>query len=188
MHRRLLLLTAALCAVAPFALARDRAVLVYPRERAWLRAPVFYSAHQVQLIERLRGNYEVDVHEQVATASDLFSVDVAGATLLVISGHGDPFSLSLAGRSRTLDSTDRMRLETFFARLAPDATIVLQSCYTGRGFAHVVKEAAGASRHVIAARGEIPRDGVEITSVEPFDVSITCRDERGREWDCKVRL
>jgi hypothetical protein len=93
-----------------------------------------------------------------------------------------------AGRkSRTLDSTDRARLARFFDRLDPFATIVLQSCHTGRGFAHVVKEAAGPTRRVIAARGEIPWNGLRITSLAPFDATIRC-DDGGRRWDCTLRL
>ncbi len=116
-------------------------------------------------------------------------IDVRGARLLVISAHGDPFALFLGGdRTRTLDARDREQLHTFFANLAPDATIILQSCEAGRGIAWVVKEAAGEGRHVIAAKGVIPPDGLAITSLEPVDAKITCRDERGRLWDCTVRL
>ncbi|HKR65415.1 MAG TPA: hypothetical protein VJZ00_16905, partial [Thermoanaerobaculia bacterium] len=88
---------------------------------------------------------------------------------------------------RTLDSNDRARLAAFLARLDPFATIVLQSCETGRGFAHLVKEAAGPTRRVIAARGEIPWNGLRITSLAPFDATIRC-DDGGRMWDCTVRL
>ncbi|HEX2059933.1 MAG TPA: hypothetical protein VHK90_04270, partial [Thermoanaerobaculia bacterium] len=117
-----------------------------------------------------------------------FAIDVDGASLLVLSAHGDPFSMYMASRKqRTLDATDRARLAAFFDRLDPHATIVLQSCHTGRGFAHVVKEAAGPDRRVIAARGEIPWDGLRITSVAPFDATIRCQDG-GRMWDCTVRL
>jgi hypothetical protein len=87
----------------------------------------------------------------------------------------------------TLDATDKARLAAFFDRLDPHATIVLQSCHTGRGFAHLVKEVAGPTRRVIAARGEIPWNGMRITSVEPFDATIRCRDGR-RAWDCTLRL
>jgi len=161
-------------------------VLIYPREHALFR-PLFYTPHQHDLVRELGAQYDVDVHEQIATADDLFAIDVRGASLLVISGHGDPFSISLSGRDdRTLDSAHRERLAAFLGTLAPDATIVLQSCDTGRGFAWLVKEAAGPSRHVIAAKGTIPRDGVRF-SLAPFDAAITCRDD-GREWDCTVRL
>jgi hypothetical protein len=167
-------------------IARERAVLVYPREHAFFH-PLFYSPHQRELVRGLRAQYDVDVHEQIATAGDLFAIDVRGASLLVISGHGDPFSISLSGRDdRTVDSAQRERLAAFLAALAPDATIVLQSCDTGRGFAWLVKEAAGPSRHVIAAKGTIPRDGMRF-SLTPFDAAITCRDD-GRDWDCTIRL
>jgi hypothetical protein len=166
--------------------ARERAVLVYPREHALFR-PLFYTPHQHDLVHGLRAQYDVEIHEQIATADDLFAIDVRGASLLVISGHGNPFSLSLSGRdTRTLDSAQRERLAAFLGTLAPDATIVLQSCDTGRGFAWLVKEAAGPSRHVIAAKGTIPRDGMRF-SLAPFDANITCRDE-GRDWDCTIRL
>ena len=166
--------------------ARERAVLVYPREHAIFR-PLFYTPHQHDLVRDLRTQYDVDVHEQIATADDLFAIDVRGASLLVISGHGNPFSISLSGRdTRTLDAAQRERLAAFLGTLAPDATIVLQSCDTGRGFAWLVKEAAGPSRHVIAAKGTIPRDGVRF-SLAPFDAAITCRDD-GRVWDCTLRL
>jgi len=166
-------------------LARERAVLIYPREHALF--PFFYTSHQRELLRGLRARYEVDVHEQIASADDLFAIDVRGASLLVISGHGDPFSISLSGRDeRTLDSAQRERLAAFLGTLAPDATIVLQSCDTGRGFAWLVKEAAGPTRHVIAAKGTIPRDGVRF-SLAPFDAAITCRDD-GRDWDCTLRL
>ena len=166
--------------------ARERAVLVYPREHAIFR-PLFYTAHQRELVRSLRARYDVEVHEQVGTADELFGIDVRGASLLVISGHGNPFAISLDGRDeRTLDSGQRGRLAAFLARLAPDATIILQSCDTGRGFAWLVKELAGPSRHVIAAKGTIPRDGLRI-AIEPLDVSITCRDD-GRDWDCVLKL
>ena len=125
------------------------------------------------------------MHEQVADEKALFEIDVTGAKLLVLSAHGDPFAMSFAGKhARTLDSSDRARLAALFAKLDPHATILLQSCETGRGFAHLVKELAGESRRVIAAKGEIPRDGVVIASLAPFDVTITCSDGS----DCTLRL
>lgn len=164
--------------------ARDRAILVYPRER-WTIRPLFYTTHQRVLIDQLKRQYDVEVHEQIANKDALFDVDVTGAKLLVLSAHGNPFAMSFAGRrARTLDSTDRARLAALFARLDLHATILLQSCDTGRGFAHLVKELAGDSRRVIAAKGEIPRDGVVIGSLAPFDVTITCSDGS----DCTLRL
>jgi hypothetical protein len=185
MSRRLVLV--AVFVFASIARARDRAVLVYPREHGLFRR-IFYTSHQRELRERIAKRYALDVHEQVATDDAIFAIDVDGAKLLVLSGHGDSFAMHFAGKkSRTLDASDRVRLAAFFDRLDPAATIVLQSCHTGRGFAHVVKEAAGPRRHVIAARGEVPWDGLQITSVEPFDATIRCRDHR-RRWDCTVRL
>ena len=167
--------------------ARERAVLVYPKERSWFRR-VFYTSHQRQLVTRLAAAYDIHVHQQVSDERSLFEIDVDGAQLLVLSAHGDPFSMYFGNRrNRTLDASDRARLARFLDRLDPFATIVLQSCHTGRGFAHVVKEAAGPTRRVIAARGEIPWDGMRITSVAPFDVAIDC-DDGGRRWDCTVRL
>lgn len=185
MSRRLVLVAVLL--FASVAQARERAVLVYPRERSVFRR-VFYTTHQRALKARLARQYDLDVHEQVATDEALFAINVDGAKLLVLSGHGDPFSMHFAGRdTRTLDESDRARLTAFFDRLAPDATIVLQSCHTGRGFAHVVKDAAGPLRRVIAARGEVPWNGLRITSVAPFDATIRCNDG-GHLWDCTVRL
>ena len=167
---------------------RERAVLIYPRERVWFRR-AFHTSHQRELQRQLRLRYAVEVHDQVATDDALFAIDIRGAKLLVLSAHGGPHAMSFNGRrQRTVDAADQARLTAFFEQLAPDATIILQSCYTGLGFAGIVKKAAGPNRHVIAADGEIPRDGVVITSVAPLDVAITCRDERGRPWDCKVRL
>ena len=172
---------------APAAYARDRAVMIYPRERALFRR-VFYTPHQGKLIRSIKKNYDVEIHRQIATDNEMFAIDVDGAKLLVISGHGDPFSMSLARRhERTLDWTDLERLTAFFSRLDPEATIMLQSCHTGRGFAHLVKQAAGPTRRVIAASGEVPWNGVRITSVEPFDATIRCRDG-ARRWDCTLRL
>ena len=172
---------------ASIAHARDRAVLVYPRERSTFRR-VFYTTHQSAMRNLLSARYDLDVHVQVATDDEIFSIDVHGAKLLVLSGHGDSFAMHFAGKkSRTLDASDRDRLATFFDRLDPEATIVLQSCHTGRGFAHLVKAAAGPSRQVIAARGEVPWTGMLITSVLPFDATIRCRDGSKR-WDCTVRL
>jgi len=185
MYTRALL--ALLLLYAPVAFARDRAVLIYPRERAFFRR-VFYTPHQSALRRRLAKTYDLSVHRQIATDDALFAIDVDGAKLLVISGHGDAFSMSMSGRgARTLDASDADRLARFFDRLAPDATIVLQSCHTGRGFAHLVKQAAGPLRRVIAARGEVPWNGMRITSVEPFDASIRCR-EGSHSWDCTLRL
>jgi hypothetical protein len=173
--------------VAPFAEARERAVLIYPRERSWFRR-IFYTSHQRDLRARIEARYETDVHEQISGEAELFAVDVDGAKLLVLSAHGDEFSMYFASRkNRTLDATDRGKLRKFFDRLDPYATIVLQSCHTGRGFAHLVKEAAGPDRRVIAARGEVPANGLRITSVMPFDVAIDCNDG-GRRWDCTLRL
>jgi hypothetical protein len=173
--------------LAPFAEARERAVLIYPKERSWFRR-IFYTSHQRELRARISARYDVRVHEQVSSEREIFQVDVDGANLLILSAHGDPFSMYFANRSRrTLDASDLARLERFFDRLDPFATIVLQSCHTGRGFAHIVKEAAGPTRRVIAARGEIPWNGLRVTSVAPFDVAIDCEDE-GRRWDCTVQL
>lgn len=173
--------------VAPFAEARERAVLIYPRERSWFRR-IFYTAHQKDLRARIEARYETDVHEQISSEAELFAVDVDGAKLLVLSAHGDAFSMYFAGRrDRTLDATDRGKLRKFFDRLDPYATIVLQSCHTGRGFAHMVKEAAGPDRRVIAARGEVPANGMRITSIAPFDAAMDCNDG-GRRWDCTLRL
>jgi hypothetical protein len=180
------LILAALLVLAPMAHARDLAVLVYPKERSLFRR-VFYTSHQDALIESIRERYDTEVHEQIATDDELFAIDVDGAKLLVLSAHGDPFAMYFANRNeRSLDSTDAKRLEEFLDRLDPDATIVLQSCHTGRGFAHLVKEAAG-SRNVIAAKGEIPWNGLTIESTEPFEVTIRC-DDGGRRWDCTLRL
>jgi len=188
MYRRLVLVAVLLSvSAAPAAAARDRAVLIYPRERS-LFGRIFYTSHQRVLRTQIAARYDTNVHEQVATREELFAIDVDGAKLLVISGHGDPFSMYLAGRTtRTLDGSDRARLTAFFDRLDPFATIVLQSCETGRGFAHLVKDAAGPTRRVIAARGEIPWDGLRITSLAPFDATIRCRNGR-HAWDCTVRL
>jgi hypothetical protein len=178
---------AVLMLVPLIAQARERAVLVYPKERSWFRR-VFYTSHQRELRRRIAARYDVRVHRQVSSARELFAIDVDGAQLLVLSAHGDPFSMYFGNRrNRTLDAGDRVRLARFFDRLDPFATIVLQSCHTGRGFAHVVKEAAGPTRRVIAARGEVPWNGLRITSVAPFDVSIDC-DDGGRRWDCTVQL
>ena len=163
---------------------RERAVLVYPREHAWFHR-LFYNAHQNALQRELQKRFTLDVHRQVGSASELFDIDVRGAALLVLSGHGSPFAMSLGKRGeRTLDSRQFERLQAFFSQLAPDATIILQSCDTGLGFAWIVKRAAGPNRHVVAAEGEIPREGLQITSVAPLDVTITCDDGR----DCTLRL
>ena len=184
MLSRLLL---AVIILAPLAEARERAVLIYPKERSWFRR-IFYTSHQRELRARIAARFDVTVHEQVASERDLFETDVDGANLLVLSAHGDPFSMYFASRDRrTLDASDRARLERFFDRLDPFATIVLQSCHTGRGFAHIVKEAAGPNRRVIAARGEVPWNGLRITSVAPLDVAIDCHDG-GRRWDCRIEL
>ena len=175
-----MLLLLALMLAAP----RDRAVLVYPHEHLRFRR-IFYNAHQRQLQRDLQKRFDVDVHEQVGTADALFDVDVRGAKLLVLSGHGCPFAISLSGRDeRTLDATKFERLRAFLSQLAPDATIVLQSCDTGLGFAWIVKRAAGPDRRVIAADGDLPRDGLRITSLAPLDVTITCAGGR----DCKISL
>ena len=163
---------------------RDRAVFVYPHEHVWFRR-IFYNAHQRQLQRELEKQFEVEVHEQVGTADALFNIDVRGAKLLVLSGHGCPFAMSLSGRDeRTLDESKFEHLRSFLSQLAPDATIILQSCDTGLGFAWIVKQAAGPNRRVIAADGDIPRDGLRITSLAPLDVTITCTGSR----DCTVRL
>src|SRR4051794_8697366 len=95
---------ALLLVLAPLAQARDRAVLIYPRERAFFRR-VFYTPHQATLRRRLAKKYDLEVHSQVATADALFAIPIDGAKLLVISGHGDAFSISMNGRNgRTLDA------------------------------------------------------------------------------------
>jgi hypothetical protein len=180
-------LIALLLVCAPLVEAGERAVLIYPRERSLFRR-IFYTSHQDALVKRIAEQYDVRKHVQVSTDDELFAIDVDGAKLLVISGHGSPFFISMRGREeRTLDATDRARLATFIARLDTEATIVLQSCHTGRGFAHLVKELAGPSRRVIAARGEIPWNGLQIVSTQPFEVAIACNDG-GRRWDCTLQL
>ena len=185
MFQRLLL---AVLILVPFAAeARERAVLIYPRERSWFRR-IFYTSHQRQLLTRIGAQYDVDVHQQVSSERELFDIPIDDARLLILSAHGDPFSMYFGNRKkRTLDATDRARLARFLERLDPFATIVLQSCHTGRGFAHIVKEAAGPTRRVIAARGEVPWNGLRVTSIAPFDVTIDCEDG-GRRWDCTVQL
>lgn len=186
MSRRLILV--AMLLFTALAEARERAVLIYPRERSLFRR-IFYTSHQRLLVDRIAKQYDVTLHTQIATDEELFAVDIDGANLLVISGHGDPFAIYMARRSeRTLDASDRQRLREFLDRLDPTATIVLQSCHTGQGFAHIVKEAAGPMRRVIAARGEIPWNGVRITSVAPFDATILCGVGREARWDCTLRL
>ena len=184
---RLLRAAAVVVLFACSAHAAERAVLIYPKEHFSFRR-TFYSAHQRELRAELGRRFEVEVHEQVRTATELLAIDVRGAKLLMISGHGDPFAIALGddGR-RTLDAGDLERLRLFFAQLDPDATIVLQSCDVGRGFAWVVKEAAGPRRHVIAGKGTVPRDGLAITSVDPVDAQITCDGASG-PWDCTIRL
>ena len=51
---------------ASIAHARDRAVLVYPRERSIFRR-VFYTTHQSAMRNLLSARYDLDVHVQVAT-------------------------------------------------------------------------------------------------------------------------
>jgi hypothetical protein len=166
---------------------RERAVFIYPRERTFFRR-TFYTAHQRELRARLAGRYQVETVEQVADQEALFAANVDGASLLVLSAHGDPFSMHFASRAvRTIDSADLGRLRSFLSRLDPRATIVLQSCDTGRGFAHLVKEAAGPARTVIAARGRVPVDGMQIVSASPIDVVMHC-DDRVPSWDCTIRL
>ena len=178
---------AALLLSIPLATPRERAVLVYPKER-WSLRPVFYTDHQRRLVREIAAHYRVEVHEQIADEDDLFSIDVDGAKLLILSAHGDSFSMHFASRrERTLDASDRERLARFLARLDPEATILLQSCHTAKGFAHLVKEAAGPTRRVIAAKGEIPPDGVTITRHAPFDVRIHCTDG-ARSYDCTARI
>lgn len=167
---------------------RERAVMIYPREHAWFRH-VFYTAHQRDLQRELARRYDLDVYEQIGTAQALFEINVSGANVLVLSGHGSPFSMALDGRDQaSLTPADEERLRGFLSELAPDATIILQSCYTARFFAAVVKKAAGPGRHVIAADGDVPRDGLSITSLDPLGVAITCRDPGQKRRDCTVRF
>lgn len=169
------------------AMAAERAVLVYPREKFSFRR-VFYTAHQRAIRRELARRFSVEVREQIASADALFETDVRGARLLVISAHGDPFAMFFDGREiRSLDASDIDRLRRFFDQLHPAATIVLQSCEVGRGFAWAVKDAAGPGRRVIAAKGVIPPEGLTITSLDPIDVSILCRGADGA-WDCTLRL
>lgn len=181
------LLAALLMSLSVAPQPRERAVLIYPKER-WTLRPVFYTDHQRRLVREISARYDVAVHEQVAKDDDLFAIDVDGAKLLILSAHGDAFSMHFNAREeRTLDATDRERLARFIARLDPEATIVLQSCWTAKGFAHVVKDVAGPKRRVIAAKGVIPPDGMRITATAPFDVRITCTEER-KAYDCTSRL
>lgn len=168
---------------------RERAVMIYPRERTWFFHRVFYTAHQLMLQKKLRQQYEVEVHDQIATADALFAIDVRGANVLVLSGHGCPWAISLDGRDQaTLTPSNIDRLRGFLSELAPDATIVLQSCDTAKFFANLVKEAAGRNRRVIAADGDVPRDGMSISSLAPLDVRISCREPRHKLRDCTVHF
>ncbi len=163
--------------------------MIYPRERTWFFRRVFHTAHQRALQRELRQQYDVEVFDDVATAGALFRIDVRGAKLLVISGHGCPWAISLDGRdAATLTETNIGSMRAFLSELAPDATIVLQSCDTGKYFANLVKQAAGPQRRVIAADGEVPRDGMSITSLQPLDVKLRCREPHHRLRDCTVRF
>lgn len=167
--------------------ASERAVMIYPRERPWFRR-VFYTRHQRELRATLAKRFLVEVHEQVATDDDLLRIDVRGAKLLVISAHGSATAMFFdRGTDRTLDAGDLDRLRAFFAQLDPEATIILQSCNTGKGLAWTVKEAAGPHRRVIAAKGTVPTKGMTISSLDPVKVDLRCRGKRGG-WDCRVEL
>ncbi|HUR83127.1 MAG TPA: hypothetical protein VM733_20390, partial [Thermoanaerobaculia bacterium] len=101
------LLLAVLLFFPLIAQARERAVLIYPKERSWFRR-IFYTSHQRELRARIAAAYDIDVHEQVSDEHQLFDVDVDGAQLLVLSAHGDPFSMYFGSRTRrTLDASDR---------------------------------------------------------------------------------
>ena len=180
----------AAAALSFFALASNAsewAVMIYPRERPWFRR-IFYTRHQRDLRETLARRFQLVVHEQVATDDDVLGIDVRGAKLLVLSAHGSQTAMFF-GRSsdHALDGTDLERLRGFFSQLHPEATIVLQSCNTGKGFAWAVKEAAGPGRTVIAAKGTVPAKGLTIPSLDPLAVDIRCRGDRG-PWDCRIEL
>jgi hypothetical protein len=64
MSRRLVLVAVLICAFA--AEGRDRAVLIYPRERSLFRR-VFYTSHQKELRAEIERQYDVSVYEQIAT-------------------------------------------------------------------------------------------------------------------------
>ena len=44
---------------------RERAVMIYPRERVWFRR-AFYNRHQHELQHELQKRYAVEVHDHVA--------------------------------------------------------------------------------------------------------------------------
>ena len=46
----------------PLAEARERAVLIYPKERSWFRR-IFYTSHQREVRSRIAARYDVRVHE-----------------------------------------------------------------------------------------------------------------------------
>src|SRR5260370_32492638 len=83
------LLVAWMVAAAP----RERAVMIYPREHVWFRR-AFYNRHQHHLQRELQKRYVVEVHDQIATETPLFSIDIPGAKLLVLSAHGGPYAIS----------------------------------------------------------------------------------------------
>ena len=61
MSRRLVLVAVLL--LASVAQARDRAVLIYPKERSIIRR-VFYTTHQRSLRQRIAREYDLEVHER----------------------------------------------------------------------------------------------------------------------------
>jgi hypothetical protein len=77
MSRRLILVAVLL--FASIAEARDRAVLVYPRERSIFRR-IFYTTHQGKLRDLLRARFDLDVHVQIATDDAIFAIDVDAST------------------------------------------------------------------------------------------------------------
>jgi hypothetical protein len=112
---------------------RERAVMIYPRERVWFRR-AFYNRHQHELQQELQRRYAVEVHDQVATEAALFAIDIRGAKLLVLSAHGGPYAMSFNGRGRvTVDASDQARLTDFFRSSRPTQRSSCRAATPGSG-------------------------------------------------------
>jgi hypothetical protein len=172
------------------ALSQPKAVMTMP---VYDTSGSFSRAAQSKLISQIESHYLTHMAE-VGTEDELYRTPVAGAKLLVIGGHGTPTSIALGGpddpcgvdcdEKRYIDRSDVEELRSFFNQLAPDATILLNSCSTAwngeeNNIAAVIKRAAG-DRQVIAAGDWVPADWVRITSYEPFDAVIYTWDLIGK--------
>jgi hypothetical protein len=161
-----------------------RAIAAYPAYdplRANPPVRVFAEAVHNSLVRPLENAYAFDSCV-AASEDDLYALDLQGAKLLVMMGHGTVTSIALdaeeddctreCDEKKYIDMSDEAELRTWFSSADPDLVIVLPDCWTGYGennLSQMVKRAA-QGRRVVASDAPVIASRIEVDSAYPLKV------------------